>query len=98
MTCNCYDAGSSVVLTAQFTLPDGTTPADPTTVKLRVLDPNGVETTPTPTKNSVGNYSTVINCLTPGVWFYRFEGAGAVTATMDNNFSIAATPFADAAA
>lgn len=95
---NCYDLGSAVLLTATFTGQDGVTPADPTTVTLRVKDPNGVETTPTATKMSTGVYEYTFTPLVAGVWFYRFEGAGVVTAVMESNFVVAASMFADAAA
>ena len=93
---NCYDFGSVVQLSALFYADDGTTLADPNTVTLRIMDPNGIETTPTPLHVSTGTYQYNMTAMVPGVWYYRFEGIGAVTAVYDANFVVASTVFADA--
>ena len=69
---------------------------DPTTPVLRVIDPNGTETTPALTKDGVGLYHADVIVTTSGTWYYRFYGdltnAGALVAGMsDQSFVVDAT-------
>jgi hypothetical protein len=99
MTANSYDLGTAVTLIGTFTNLQGQ-PTDPASVTLRVLDPTGTETivnTGQMTHGSAGNFSFVVTPLLAGVWYYRWEGTGAVVATQDNWFEVRKTPFVDAA-
>jgi|SRR6516225_5925474 hypothetical protein len=99
---NLYDYGSPVTLSVAFTDPTQTPPApvDPTTVKLRVLDPSNTEQIITQNfvHPAVGSFSFGIVCLLAGVWFYRWEGSGNIDAVADSLFVITSTKFTDAAA
>jgi hypothetical protein len=101
MSMNNYDAGSTVTLSVSFLDQTQTPPApiNPVTVTLRVLDPNNNEQIISTgfTNASVGQFSTTIDCLTPGVWFYRWEAGGNIDAASDNLFVVNSTPFKDAA-
>ena len=101
MSMNNYDAGSTVTLAVSFLDQTQTPPApiNPVTVTLRVLDPNNNEQIITAGINNpnVGQFNTTIDCLVPGVWFYRWEAAGNIDAAADNVFVINSTPFTDAA-
>lgn len=52
--------------------------ADPGTLRLKVKDPAGTETTLTlgagVVKDAVGNYHADVALTAPGAWFYRWEG------------------------
>ena len=100
---NLYDFGSPVALSVNFLDPSQTPPVpiDPTTVKLRVLDPNNAEQVITQSSfvhPSVGQFNFTVTCLVAGVWFYRWEGSGNIEAVADSLFVITSTKFADAAA
>jgi len=95
-TFNSYDLGSAVILTGAFADISGNATA-PTNVRLRVEDPTATETVYTSFSNpSLGVYSYTLICLTAGVWRYRWEGDGAVTAVADAAFVVTSTAFADA--
>ena len=88
-----YFVGTAVVLTATFTTPTKS-PVDPTTVRLRVKDPTGVETDYTsPTYVSVGIYTQQITPNLTGIWSYRWEGTGAVVASSESKFEVKPTAF-----
>jgi hypothetical protein len=95
-TLNRYDFGNAVVLTASFMDLAGN-PADPAGVILRILGPDQSEQIVNPTRTGTGAYSYTFTPLLIGIWYYRFEGSGAVTAAMDRAFNIESTPFTDAA-
>lgn len=94
---NTYQPGNVVTVSVLFT--NNATPpvpADPTTVTLRVTDPNGVETATTGgtlTKNSTGSYSYSFEVLTNGYWNYRWEGTGAVVAANESRFLVSKSVF-----
>lgn len=60
-------------------------PADPTAVTLYVLDPSGNETQHTypgdVVRNGIGLYSFTFVPSGPGIWTYKWQGAGQVIAT-----------------
>ena len=97
---NIYQPGNVVILSVAFTTTaTPPVPVDPTTIVLRVIDPNGKETDYSYsdgvlTKNSTGNYSYPLEVLLPGVWYYRFEGAGTVFAASEQNFLVSLSNFA----
>ena len=96
---NSYQAGNVVNMTVQFTTTSNSgIPADPTTIKLRVIDPNDIETDYTYSggaliKTSVGNYSYPLQVLTAGTYNYRFEGLGAVIAAAESSFQVSSSRF-----
>ena len=93
---NTYQAGNVVNMIVQFTTAASPSiPADPTTIKLRVLDPNGVETDYISglIKNSIGNYSYQLEVFTAGIYNYRFEGLGAVIAAAESSFQVSSSRF-----
>jgi|SRR5215472_13686878 len=93
---NCYDLGTAIVLTGNFADPTGK-PADPGEVTVRILDPDGNESSMTPSKIDTGVYQVALDPDVPGVWFYRFEGTAPVDTAMEANFVVASSQFVDAA-
>lgn len=68
-----YFVGEKSRLTGTFAILG--TPTDPAGgVTLRVTDPEGTETQPTPTNPSVGTYTADVLLDKEGLWHYRFEG------------------------
>lgn len=67
---------------------------DPTTVKCFYKNPTGVVTTLTYgvdnalVKDATGKYHVDIFATTTGVWYYRFEGTGALIGANESAFSI----------
>lgn len=78
---NHYIEGQTVSMTARFTL-DGVL-TDPTTITLKVKDPEGTISEYTYalsqiTKVSTGIYNKDIALNTPGLWIYRYIATGSV--------------------
>ena len=77
--------GNQPLLNVLFTDKNGV-PTDPTTVKFKITDPTGVETTyvyltdAQLVKDSTGAYHVAWPFTMGGEWAYRFEGTGAVMA------------------
>ena len=93
-TVKSYEIGNRVTLSAVFKSEVTGTFTDPTTVVVRVRDPIGVETTPTPIiHEGTGLYNITIDPEVPGIWVYRWEGAGAVVAVDERRFEIRGTVF-----
>jgi uncharacterized protein YfaS (alpha-2-macroglobulin family) len=66
---------------------------DPTTVTLKVLDPTGVVTTPTPVHDSTGFYHYDLDTTgKTGLWTYEWIGTGAVQAIAANQFNVKTAP------
>lgn len=88
------DLGDLHTLSALFQVEsvpgDSTTliPADPTTVVLRVRDPVGIISTPTPTRDALGMYHADIVVDRSGIWFYRWEGSGSAADNGDGQFFV----------
>jgi hypothetical protein len=98
---NTYQPGNIILLSAQFT-DDSTPPVslDPTTVKLRIIDPNSVETDysysdGTVSKDATGNFSFQLEVVTSGSWFYRWEGTGSVFAANESGFIVSPSAFSN---
>lgn len=90
-TVNEYDLGDLVRVSATFTNSTGT-PTN-TTVTLRVRKPDASVTTPTAVSDGSGAYHYDIAVDQPGIWFYRFEGTGAVQAASEAEFTVAKSQF-----
>lgn len=93
---NSWWEGTPVVVTETFLLNGA--PTDPTTVTFRVRDPDGILVVYAPPDPEVTNPSTGVYVLTlpttlePGVYYYRVEGTGAVTAVGEGEFTIRQSP------
>jgi hypothetical protein len=76
---------------------------DPTTVTVKVQDATGAQTIYTfaaaeVVRDSEGVYHKDIEITKPstgggGVWYYRFEGTGAVVAAFESQFGVEQTVF-----
>ena len=92
---NTYDKGDTINLNARFYNKLGQL-ADPTSVTLKIRNPHGTITTPSPTHDGTGLYSfdliTALSDLT-GRWEYRFEGTGAVTSAEERVFYLRGSDF-----
>ena len=95
MTVNTYDKGDGIRLRATFTVSSVNT--DPTTVTLRVKDPDGAITVyvhpASITKSATGIYYKDISVANDGVWYYRFEGTGACEAAEEYSFIVRTSEF-----
>ncbi len=97
MTHNIYDVGDEARVSVDFTDIAGSA-ADPTTVTLKVKKPSGAMVIYTyaddeVTKSSTGNYYKDIPLDESGIWLYRWEGTGAVTAAGEGKFEVAPSEF-----
>lgn len=78
---------------------DAGTATDPTTVRFEFLTPAGVKTTyvyPTNAqlvKDSTGNYHVDLTLTEAGLWFYRWEGEGAVHEADEGEFMVQPSGF-----
>ena len=89
---NYYDIGDLVRLSATFTDLAGA-PVSPSAVVLRVKAPDGTVSTPTPTNDGIGVYRHDLAVTQAGLWCYRWEGTGAVTAAGERTFMVRASSF-----
>jgi hypothetical protein len=69
------DRGDLVRLTRTFTNIAGVA-ADPSSVAVRVQDPNGTVTTPVVTNDAVGSYYADVTPDVSGRWDYRWATTG----------------------
>lgn len=92
---NSYDKGDTVLMSALYYTATGAL-GDPSTATLKIKDPTGLQTSHTPTKDSLGAYSfpLVTSLSDPaGLWEYRFEGSGAITSAEEKQFWLRDTIF-----
>jgi hypothetical protein len=66
---------------------------DPTTITLRIIDPDGIENIYTYangeiTKDSIGHFSKIIPGEKLGTWFYEWVGTGACIASYQYYYRI----------
>lgn len=84
-----YDVGDRPRAAMAFTTPAGA-PADPTIILCKIKDPAGTVTTLTYladaglVRDSIGNYHIDQTLDKKGIWSFRFEGTGAVTAASED--------------
>lgn len=88
---NKYIVNSNPTVACQFKVLGVLT--DPTTVKLRVVDPEGVESISWYhlaglTKDAVGKYSKTFQVPKLGTWFYEWTGTGACIAVSQKYFQV----------
>lgn len=88
---NSYATGTLVQMNATFTVSGADT--DPSSVVGTVRDPAGVETTPTITRDAVGQYHMSFTTVLPGVHYYRFAGTGSVVVAAEDSFVVASSNF-----
>ncbi len=88
-----YQEGTLIQITGTFTNKDGAA-ADPSTILVKVKDPIGAETTYTygvdvnVTKASTGVYNATLTPAIAGLWWYRWEGTGALIAQDEASFTV----------
>lgn len=90
-----YDHGDMITLSAVFYKKDGTL-GDPTAVVLKIRNPLGVQSSQTPTRDSLGSYSFDFATTfsdPAGKYEYRFEGTGAITTAEEKSFVLRPTEF-----
>lgn len=93
---NVYDVGDSVRVSATFTVSAVNT--DPSTITLKVKDPEGSITTytyagGTVTKQATGIFYKDVTVSNDGIWYYRFEGTGTVIAAVEGQFRVRRSEF-----
>ena len=84
---NSYLIGNQVRLSVTFNDYNGTL-ADPTTIVLKVKNPDGTIETLTTIKDAVGKYHYDYEPLKVGDYCYRFEATGAVVAASQEKFTV----------
>ena len=89
-----FPLGNQLVLATTFTDPTTGLAANPTTALLELLDPTGVVTKPGVSNPSPGLYKSTYTPTIPGVWTARWEGTGAVVASIEYKFEIRPSAFA----
>lgn len=93
-----YTIKSAILLAATFTDSVTELPIDPTTVILRVFQPDGQKltyTTASFTHPSTGLYQKQIIPDLTGIWWYRWQGIGAADATFEQSFEVRPSIFID---
>lgn len=93
---NTYEFGAAPTLRVDFKV--GSALTDPTTVTLKVKDPDGNVDTyfyagGTVTRDSLGKFSKQIVTDDAGVWTYRWVGTGACEAVVERQFKIKRSAF-----
>ena len=96
MAVNTYDKGDAVRLKGTFTVSSVNT--DPTTIILKVKDSDGTISTytyagGTITRSATGIYYKDVTVSNDGLWYYRFEGTGAVIAAGEGSFEVRRSEF-----
>lgn len=93
---NKYDKGDLVRVSAAFNILGVAT--DPTTITLKVKNPAGTVSTYTfalgqVTRSGTGAYYKDVSVDSVGLWFYRWEGTGAVVSAGEGYFDAKPTEF-----
>ena len=96
MTMESFDVNQNIKLMGTFTL--GGVATDPTDVSLKVLDPDGTETTylfseAELTRDGAGIYSLELVVALEGVYHYGWQGTGTVQAAVNGVFVGKNSPF-----
>jgi uncharacterized protein YfaS (alpha-2-macroglobulin family) len=92
MSSNAYDVGDGVRATVTFRDLDGAL-ANPTDVVAKLKNPAGTVTTIATSHPSTGVYYADFTLTTPGAWWVRFEGTGAVIAAQEFPLRVRPTQF-----
>ena len=89
-----YQAFTSIELQGIFTNTMTGVYADPTSITLYILDPNGVATTQiwpagNVVRDSTGHFHFIMTPTVAGLWLYKWRGTGTLTATSpDTQFNV----------
>src|SRR5215471_2315794 len=92
-----YEIDTAIVIQGIFTNALTGVYADPTSITLYLLDPNGTETTQAwpgfnIVRDSIGHFHYILTPSIAGVWTYKWQGIGAVAATSkDTQFTVNGT-------
>ncbi len=84
-----YQIDTLVTFSTVFTLEDGVTPIDPTTVTLYYVAPDGTQTEVTggPINHpSTGNFNYDVSLTQSGIWIYKWQGSGNVEITSPDTY------------
>ena len=89
-----YEIDTTIELQGVFTNSLSGVYADPSSIRLYILNPTGVETTQNwpggnVVRDSLGHFHFVMTTSIAGIWFYKWQGMGAVAATSpDTQFTV----------
>ena len=84
--------GTKATVTCSFKVAGVLT--NPSSVQVRVLNPDGIETTPTPGLISTGIWGVDVVLDVEGEWQVRFQGTGAVQVAAETTLVVRQTVFA----
>lgn len=91
-----YDIGQRIQIFADF-VDDAGDAADPTTVVLQIIDPEGGLSSLAMANPAVGSYTYDLDvpksALSAGTWLLRVEGSGAVVAAEERRFEVESSAF-----
>lgn len=93
MTISVYQKGDLARITGNFKNAAGAD-ADPTTVTFKYTNPAGTITTliyltdAALVKDSTGNYHVDVSINAAGMWYYRWQGTGAVETAQEGEFCV----------
>ena len=96
---NTYDVGDQVRITVQISDADGVA-VDPTLLTCFYRDPVGIvtervyETDEAVIRDGAGAYYVDLVANRSGVWVYRWECSGTVTAAVEGQFTVRRSSFA----
>lgn len=89
-----YTPGQQVRITGTFSLDGVNTDPGSGNVTLKLLDPNGNESTLTPSDDGAGAWHCdIVTALPAGVWQYRWQGTANVLAAFQGSYYVAPSPF-----
>jgi hypothetical protein len=82
-----YQVGQRVGCSATFTN-ELDQPADPSSVVVTVMRPDGTVVALTPSNPAVGLWTARYNIDQPGRHYYSFKGSGFITAERESHFDV----------
>lgn len=89
-----YTAGQLVRLRASFTNPENNNElTTPSAVLLKILHPNGTETSVTPSSEGTGKFFYDLPLDKAGRWVYRFESSGTYQAAKEKALLVSSSSF-----
>lgn len=87
---NTYVVGDLVRVSCVFTTQGGAF-IDPSTVTVTILYPDGTTTTPSVTRDSVGNYHSDVSATQSGRWRYRWAATGTGQSAVEGVYTVNAS-------
>lgn len=88
-----YAKGQEVRFSAAFTDAAGAA-ADPSTIAFELKSPGSAVISYAPTKDSVGHYHQDAILTVPGMWYWRWEGAGTLDVSDEGAVQVEKSQFA----